>query len=34
MNRRLGLISIVVFALNASVLGGGVTSSRADEEGL
>src|SRR5215475_8829388 len=34
MNHRLGLAGIVVFALNASVLGGGVTSSRADEEGL
>src|SRR5215471_21233143 len=34
MNHRLGLAGIVVLALNASVLGGGVTSSRADEEGL
>src|SRR5215467_1187770 len=34
MKHKLGLAGIVVFALNASVLGGGVTSSRADEEGL
>src|SRR5215831_10315572 len=34
MNHRLGLAGIVVFALNAIVLGGGVTSSRADEAGL
>jgi alcohol dehydrogenase (cytochrome c) len=34
MNRRLGLISIAVVALNAGVVGGGVTSSRADEAGL
>ena len=31
MNRRLELLSIVLFALNAGVVGGGVTSSLADE---
>ena len=31
MKRRLGLVSIVVFALEAGVVGGGVTSSLADE---
>ena len=31
MNRRLELFSIVLFALNAGVVGGGVTSSLADE---
>jgi alcohol dehydrogenase (cytochrome c) len=31
MNRRLKLISIMLFALDAGVVGGGVTSSRADE---
>ena len=31
MNRRLKLFSIVLFALNAGVVGGGVTSSLADE---
>ena len=31
MNRRLELLSIVLFALSAGVLGGGVTSSGADE---
>jgi alcohol dehydrogenase (cytochrome c) len=31
MNRRLKLSSIVLFALGAGVVGGGVTSSRADE---
>ena len=34
MNRRLELFSIVLFALNAGVVGGGVTSSRADEPGV
>src|SRR5499426_2209172 len=34
MNRRLGLIGIVVFALDAGVVGGGVTSSLADEAGI
>src|SRR6516164_2124442 len=34
MNRRLGLVSIVVFALGAGVVGGGVTSSLADEAGI
>src|ERR1700752_927388 len=33
MNRRLELFSIVLFALNAGVVGGGVTSSLADEAG-
>jgi alcohol dehydrogenase (cytochrome c) len=31
MNRGLGLLSIVLFALNAGVMGGGITSSLADE---
>jgi len=34
MNRRLGLVGIVVFALGAGVVGGRVTSSLADEAGL
>jgi alcohol dehydrogenase (cytochrome c) len=34
MNRRLELFSIVLFALNAGVVGGGVTSSLADEAGV
>ena len=34
MNRRLKLFSIVLFALNAAVVGGGVTSSLADEAGV
>jgi alcohol dehydrogenase (cytochrome c) len=34
MNRRLELFSIVLFALNAGVMGGGVTSSLADEAGV
>ena len=34
MNRRLELLSIVLFALNAGVVGGGVTSSLADEAGI
>ena len=34
MNRRLELFSIIVFALNAGVVGGGVTSSLADEAGI
>jgi len=34
MNRGLELFSIVLFALNASVVGGGVTSARADEAGI
>jgi alcohol dehydrogenase (cytochrome c) len=33
MNRRLELFSIVLFALNAGVVGG-ITSSRADEAGI
>jgi alcohol dehydrogenase (cytochrome c) len=33
MNRRLELFSIALFALNAGVVGGGVTSSLADEAG-
>ncbi len=31
MNRRLRLLSIVLFALNAGVMGGAITSSLADE---
>jgi alcohol dehydrogenase (cytochrome c) len=34
MNRRIELFSIVLFALIAGVVGGGVTSSRADEAGV
>src|SRR5258708_12972391 len=34
MNRRLELFSIVLFALNAGVVGGGVTASLADEAGV
>src|SRR5262245_44154440 len=34
MNRRLGLISIAVAALNTGVVGGGVTSSFADEAAI
>ena len=34
MNRRLELFSIVLFAASAGVVGGGVTSSLADEEGI
>src|SRR5246500_2081012 len=34
MNRRLELFSIVLFALNTGVVGGGVTSSLADEAGI
>jgi alcohol dehydrogenase (cytochrome c) len=34
MNRRLELFSIVLFALNAGVVGGGFTSSLADEAGI
>jgi hypothetical protein len=34
MNRRLELFSIVLFALNAGVVGGGDTSSLADEAGV
>ena len=34
MNRRLELFSIVLFALNAGVVGGGVTSALADEVGI
>ena len=34
MKCRLGLIGITVVALNAGVVGGGVTSSRADEAGI
>src|SRR5215470_6455305 len=34
MTRRLELVSIVLFALSAGVVGGGVTSSRADEAGI
>src|SRR5262245_28275707 len=34
MNRRLGLIGIVVFALAAGIVGGAVTSSLADEASL
>ena len=34
MNCRLELFSIVLFALNAGVVGGGVTSSLADEAGI
>jgi alcohol dehydrogenase (cytochrome c) len=34
MNRRLELFSIVLFALNAGVVGGGVTSALADEAGV
>src|SRR5215471_18341816 len=34
MNRRLGLISIAVFALDAGIVGGGVTPSLADEAGI
>ena len=34
MNRRLELFSLVLFALNAGVVGGGVTSSLADEAGI
>jgi alcohol dehydrogenase (cytochrome c) len=34
MNRRLELFSIVLFALSAGVVGGGVTSSLADEAGI
>jgi alcohol dehydrogenase (cytochrome c) len=34
MNRRLELFSIVLFALNAGVMGGGVTSALADEVGI
>ena len=33
MNRRLELLSIVLFALDAGVVGG-ITPSRADEEGI
>jgi alcohol dehydrogenase (cytochrome c) len=34
MNRRIELFSIVLFALSASVVGGGVTSALADEAGI
>ena len=34
MNRRFELFSIVLFALNAAVMGGAVTSSLADEAGV
>ena len=34
MNRRLKLFSIVLFALNVTVMCGGVTSSLADEAGI
>jgi hypothetical protein len=34
MNRRLELFSIVLLALNAGVVGGGVTSALADEVGI
>ena len=34
MNRRLELFSIVLFALNAGVVGGGVSSALADEAGF
>jgi alcohol dehydrogenase (cytochrome c) len=34
MNRRLELLSIVLFALNAGVVGGGVTTALADEAGV
>jgi alcohol dehydrogenase (cytochrome c) len=34
MNRRLELLSIALFALNAGVVGGGVTSALADEVGI
>ena len=34
MKRRLELFSIVLFALNAGVVGGGVTSALADEAGV
>ena len=34
MNRRLELFAIVLFALNAGVAGGGVTSALADEAGI
>src|SRR6516165_7594996 len=34
MKRRLGLVSIVVLELNAGVVGGGITSSLADEAGV
>jgi hypothetical protein len=34
MNRRLELFSIVLFALNAGVVGGAVTSALADEAGV
>ena len=34
MNRKLELFSIVLFALNAGVVGGGVTSSLADEAAI
>ena len=34
MKRRLGLVSIMVFALEAGVVGGGATSSLADEAGV
>src|SRR6516162_9680473 len=34
MKRRLGLVSIMVFALETGVVGGGVTSSLADEAGV
>jgi alcohol dehydrogenase (cytochrome c) len=34
MNRRLELVSVVLFALNAGAVGGGVTSSLADEAGI
>ena len=34
MKRRLGLVSIAVFALGTAVVGEGVSSSLADEAGL
>src|SRR5262245_19164669 len=34
MNRKFGFVSVMVLALNAAVVGGGVTSSLADEAGL
>ena len=34
MNRRLGLVSIAVFALGTAVVGGGITSSLADVAGI
>src|SRR5215510_4364215 len=34
MNRKLGFVSVMVLALNTGVVGGGVTSSLADEAGI